>query len=95
MASNRSCAVVANNGRKGVCFIETAGLTTGYNGGAKNARVNTSASVTSGLGKLGERTSDMKIVIGLSKGSSKSYALSAVTGKARVSFAKTDRGKTA
>ena len=64
MASNRSCAVVANNGRKGVCFIETAGQKMDCSGSAKNVRIIIPASVTSGLGKLREKISGMRIVIG-------------------------------
>ena len=94
MGPNRSCAVVANNGRTGVCFIETADRKTGYSGGAKNARVNMPASVTTGLGKLGERISDMSNDIGSSMGSSRSIAASAENGKARVSFTKPGRQKT-
>ena len=94
-ASNRSCAVVVNNGRKGVCFIETAGRKMVYSGRAKNARKNMTASVTSGLGKLGEKISDMRIVIGLLMGSSRSFATSAKDGKTRLSFTKIVREKTA
>ena len=64
LASNRSCAVVAINGRKRAYFIETAGLKTVYSGSAKNVRMNMPTSVTTGLGKLGEGTSDMRTVIG-------------------------------
>jgi hypothetical protein len=60
MGPNRSRAVVANNGRKRVCSIETAGRETDYSGTAKNAR----ASVSNAREKVGERTCDMKIVIG-------------------------------
>jgi hypothetical protein len=93
-ASNRNCAVVAKSGRMRVSIVEATGLTTGYNGGAKNVRKNTTASVTSGLGKLGEGTSDMKTVIGLLMESKRSYAVSAENGKARMSLIKTGRGKT-
>ncbi len=93
-ASNRSCAVVANYGRPRVCFIETAGRKTVYSGSAKNARVNMPASVTTGLGKPGEKISDMSNDIGSSRGSSRSFVASAKDGKARVSFIKIDRRKT-
>ena len=63
-ASNRSCAVVAKSGRTRISIAEAAGLTTDYSGGAKNARANTSASITSGSGKVQEGISDMKTVIG-------------------------------
>jgi hypothetical protein len=94
VASNRSCAVVAKSGRTRVCFIETAGLTTVYSGSAKNVRVNTPASVTSGLVKLGEGTSDMKSVTELLMGSSRSIAASVKDGNARMSFTKLVRKKT-
>jgi hypothetical protein len=60
--SNRSCAVVAKNGRTRLSFAEAVGRKTDYSGGAKNAIVNMSASVTSRLGKLGEKISDMRTV---------------------------------
>ncbi|MFC1795293.1 hypothetical protein ACFL3Q_17120 [Planctomycetota bacterium] len=47
-----------------ISIVEAAGITTGYNGDAKNVRKNITASVTSRLGKLGEGTSNMKTVIG-------------------------------
>ena len=71
VASNRSCAVVAKSGRTRVCFIETAGRKMGYSGSVKNARVNMPASVTTGLGKLAEKISDMRIVTGSLMGSSR------------------------
>jgi len=60
MGPNRSCAVVANNGRKRVCSIEAAGRETDYSGSAKNAR----ASVWNAREKVREDISDLKIVIG-------------------------------
>ena len=95
VASNRSSAVVANNGRNGVCFIETAGRKTGYSGSAKNARINMPASVTSGLGKQGEKISDMRNVTGSLMGSSRSFAASAANGRPRVSFTRIDQIETA
>ena len=95
VASNRSCAVVAKSGRTRVCFIETAGRKTVYSGSAKNARVNMPASVTTGLGKLGEKISDMSNDIGSLMGASRSFAASAKDGKARLGFIKIDRRKTA
>lgn len=93
-ASNRSCAVAVNSGRKRVCFIETTGRKTDCIGGAKNASVNMPASVTSGLGKLEEEISDMRIVIGSSMASKRSYAPSAEGGRRRVSFTKIVREQT-
>jgi hypothetical protein len=85
----------AKSGKARINIIETAGLTTGYSGGAKNARVNTSTSVTSGLGNVREGISDMKSVIGLLMESSRSIAASVKDGKARAIFSKIDHRKTA
>jgi hypothetical protein len=63
----------------------------GYHCGAKNV----GGSVTSGLGKLGEGTSDMKIVIESLKESSRSIAASAKDGKTRLGFTRIDHRKTA
>ena len=61
---SRNTVPNAKSGRTRVSIAQAAGLTTGYNGGAKNAIVNMPASVTTGLGKLREKISDMRIVIG-------------------------------
>lgn len=94
-ASNRSCAVVANNGRMRVSFAQAASPKMGYSGGAETARVNTLTSTTSGKEKVREGISGMRIVIGSSIGSRRSYAGSAENGKARMSFTKIVREKTA
>ena len=91
MGPNRSCAVVANNGRKRVCSIETAGREMDYSGSAKNAR----ASVSNARDKLGERISDMRTVAGWLMGSSRSFAASANDGRTRLGFTKIVREKTA
>jgi hypothetical protein len=65
-----------------------------YSGGARSAKVNTPASITSGGGKVREGTSDMRIVIGLLMESNRSFAASAEDGKSRVSITKTSRVKT-
>ena len=78
-----------------ISIAEAAGITTDYNGDAKNARVNMPASVTTGLGKLREKISDMSNDIGSLMGSIRSYALSAENGKGRLSLIKTGRRKTA
>ena len=94
VALNRSCAVVAKSGRIRVSFAQAASPKMGYSGGAETARVNTAASVTSGLGKVREGTSDMKIVTGSLMGSSRSIAASVKDGKTRLSFTKIVRAKT-
>ena len=94
MASNRSCAVVAKSGRTRVRFIKTAGRKMGYSGSVKNARVNMPASVTTGLGKLGEKTSDMKTVIGKFAVSMRSCAATANSGRMRVSIVENTSRKT-
>ena len=95
VALSRSCAVVAKSGRTRVCFMETAGRKTVYSGNAKNARVNMPASVTTGLGKPGEKISDMSNDIGSSRGSSRSIVASAKDGRTKLSFTKVVREKTA
>jgi hypothetical protein len=73
--------------------METADRKTVYSGSAKNASVNMPASVTTRLGKPGEQISDMRIVIGSLKGSSRSIAAIVKDGKKRVIFTKIDRRK--
>jgi hypothetical protein len=60
-----------------------------YNGGAENARVNTSASIASSIGKLGEENSKMMIVTDLLMESGRSYAASAEGGRRKSTFTKT------
>lgn len=93
-ASNRSCAVVANNGRMRVSFAQAASPKMGYSGGAETARVNTPTSTTSGLGNVREGTSGMRIVTGSLMGSSRSFAESAKDGKTGLGFTKIVRAKT-
>ena len=95
VASNRSCAVVARSGKAKVSIAEAAGLTMDYSGSAKNASLNMTASVTSGLGNLGEETSDTRNVIELLMGSEKSYAANAKGGKKRVASTREERVRTA
>jgi hypothetical protein len=92
---SRNAVRNAKSGKARISIAEAAGITTGYNGGAKNARVNTPASVTSGLVKVRERISGMRTVIGSSIGSKRSNAGSVENGKRRVSIINTGHGKTA
>ncbi len=94
-AGSRNTALNAKSGKTRLSFAEAVGRKTDYSGGAKNAIVNMSASVTSRLGKLGEKISDMRIVIGSLMGSSRSIAASVKDGRTRVSFIKINRRKTA
>ncbi|MBC8218837.1 MAG: hypothetical protein H8E73_10265 [Planctomycetes bacterium] len=64
MGPKRSYAANAENGKVRVSFAKAAGRKTDYSGSAKNASPNMPTSVTSGSEKVGEDTSDMKIVIG-------------------------------
>ena len=61
---------------------DTASRKTGYHCGAKNVEV----SVTSGLRKERESICDLKTVIGSSTGSKRNCAVSAASGRLRVSF---------
>ena len=63
-AVSRNTVPNAKSGRTRVSIAQAAGLTTGYNGGAKNAIVNMPASVMSGLRKVRESIFGMKTVIG-------------------------------
>ncbi|MBL7186830.1 MAG: hypothetical protein ISS70_10945 [Phycisphaerae bacterium] len=93
VGSKRNCAVVAGSGKAKISIAEAAGLKTGYSGSAKNARVNTAASVTSRSRNLGEQLSEMRIVTGSLMGSGRSYATNAEGGKRRVtSTGTTQRG---
>ena len=95
MGLKRSYATSAEDGKVRVNFTKAAGTKADYIGGAKNASVNVPASVTSGLGNLGERISDTRNVIELLMGSEKSYAANAKGGKKRVASTREERGRTA
>ena len=66
-----------------------------YNGDAKSARIDMPESVMIRSGKLGENISDLKIVIGSSRGSKRSCALSAESGKKRASITSKSQAKMA
>ena len=91
---SRNAVRNVKSGKARISITETADRKTGYSGSAKNARINMTASVTSGLGKLGEEISDMRIVTGSLMGSSRSFAANVKDGKTRMSFTKIGHGKT-
>jgi hypothetical protein len=95
MGSNRSFASNAEGGKRKAHITQTILRKMTCRLGAKSVHTKLPTSLTSQGVWVREGISDMKTVIGSSRGSSRSFAECAKAGKARASFTKIGYGKAA
>jgi hypothetical protein len=84
MVSNRSCALVATDGRKDVTFTGTAGWRMDWSRSAERAGQDTPPGIQSPAENVSEDTSDMRTAFGQYVVSNRSCAVGAKSGKIRV-----------